>query len=138
MTVSTSQKPSLPTLWRNGLIVAVIATLVNGLIFLVGSTFSFPPDAIHITGVPVTIAPIMIGTFAGGVLATAYYTVLMHFFERNHGNRIMWRMTILVFIVMFFSPFAIQNAPVSQILIMEGMHFVAGLPPVIALTRTAA
>ncbi len=44
MTTAISQpKPALGTVWRNGLIAAVVATLINAILFLVGAAMGgFP------------------------------------------------------------------------------------------------
>jgi hypothetical protein len=120
-----STKPAVTTILRIGATGIVIATLINTVLYLIGSTFTFPPDAIAPTGVPVTIVPVAMITAVAGAVATVGYLVLTRFLSPRWTNLVMWLTAAAVLIGMFFTPFGIENVPVAQIVILEIMHLVA-------------
>jgi hypothetical protein len=135
-TVTPSEsKPALGAIWKNGLIATAIAVIINALLFLLGSTFTFPAEALTPMGAPITIGPVVILTLLAGLVATIGYTVLTRFLAISTANRVMWIVAVVVLIGMFFSPFGIENVPLAEIVILEVMHLVAGLIPVYLLTR---
>lgn len=127
-------KPAITTILRTGAIGIVIATLINAVLYLIGSTFTFPPDAITPVGEPVTIVPVAMITAVAGAVATVGYLVLTRFLSPRWTNLVMWLTAAAVLIGMFFSPFSIENAPVAEIVILEIMHVVT-IVPVYLLTR---
>lgn len=135
---STTTKPAIGAIWKNGLLATAIATVINAVLFFIGSLFTFPPDAITPLGVPITIGAVISITLLGGVVATFGYTILTRFLNISTANRVMWIAAVLVLIGMFFSPFGITNVSIAQIVVLEIMHLVAGLLPVSMLTRAAA
>ncbi|HSH03857.1 MAG TPA: DUF6069 family protein [Anaerolineae bacterium] len=122
------------TLLKNGAIATLAAIIINVLLFLIGSLFTFPDNAITPMGTPVSIAPVIITTLLGGLFATIGYLVLTKFMPER-ANQIMWVVAIIVLLGMAPSPFGITNVPVLQIIILEIMHIVAALP-VYALTKS--
>lgn len=129
-----STKPAITTILRTGATGIVIAVLVNAVLYLIGSTFTFPPDAITPVGEPVTIVPVVMITTVAGFVATVGYLVLTRFLSALWTNRVMWIATAAILIGMFFTPFGIENVPVAEIVILEIMHLVAAIP-VYLLTR---
>ena len=131
---SESTKPAIGGIVRTGLIAAVVAIVVNALLFFIGSLFTFPDNALTPTGDPVTIVPVVVVTLFGGIAATVGYIVLTRFLAKATANRVMLIGGALVLIGMFFNPFSIENVPVAEIVILEIMHIVAAWP-VWQLTR---
>jgi len=129
--------PALAVVWRTGIVAAVVATVINAILFLVGSLFTFPDDAITPMGEPISLALVVIVTFIGGIVATIGYTALTRFLPVKVANRVMWVGAIIVLLGMGLQPFGIENVPVAQIIILEIMHLVASLLPVGGLTRFA-
>lgn len=132
-----SDKPSVTLIWRNGVIATVVATVINAVLYLAGSTFTFPAEAVSPFGDPITLVPVVLATVFGGVAATIGYTVLTRLLSLQLANRIMWIGIILVLIGMTPGPFGIENVSIAQVIIMQVMHFVAAIP-VVMLTRSSA
>ena len=128
-------KPTIAQTARTGLTAAVAAVVINALLFLIGSIFTFPDDALTPLGEPVGLAPVIVVSAVGGIAATVGYMVLLRFLTKTNANRVMWAFTVLVLIAMFRNPFGIENVPMAEVVILEIMHFVAALP-VFALTRS--
>lgn len=120
---------------RNGFIGISIASIANGLLYLFSTTFTFPPDAITPMGDPVTLIHVLVSTLIGGLGAILVYFLLTRFLTQPTGRRVMWVLTVLVLIGGFYGPFDIKNVPVSEIVVLEIMHLVAGLAPVYLLTK---
>lgn len=55
--------------------------------------------------------------------------------ERARANRLFTIAAIVVLVAMIPSPFFVKGAPVSQVVIMEIMHVVAGVAAIYFLTR---
>ena len=126
--ISKTNKLDIGTIVRKGSIATAIATVMNAGLYLIGTTFTFPADAITPMGVPITIVPVISVSVIAGVTATVGYFVLTVFLAKETANRVMLVLSAIVLIGMFFSPFGIENAPFAQIAILEIMHFVAALP----------
>ncbi|MEM9005699.1 MAG: DUF6069 family protein [Cyanobacteria bacterium P01_F01_bin.86] len=121
-------KPEISTIFRQGCTATVMAVFINLALYLIGSTFTFPANAIAPTGDPVTVAPVILASILGGLAATIGYLLLTRFFSRVMAKRIVWVLTGLTLAGMFFTPFGIENVPIAQIVILEIMHLVAALP----------
>lgn len=134
MTAIMETKPTMNTTIRKGAIGTVIAVVVNAALFLIGSTFTFPAEALSPLGEPVTLGPVIIMTLLAGVVATIGYLVLTRFLTLRNANIVMWVVTVLVLIGMVYGPFGIENVPLAEIVILEIMHLVAAIP-VYWLTR---
>lgn len=126
-------KPGLGVVARRGLTATVIAAVVNIVLFLIGSLFTFPADAITPMGVPVDVTAVAAITTMAGVLATVGYFVLTRVMALKTANRVMLILTILALIGMAFNPFSIANVPAVQIVVLEIMHLVAALPAITLL-----
>ena len=106
------------------------------MLFLLTSSFAFPPEAITPIGQPVSLPPVIIATLMGGAAATIGYIVLTRFLAVPTARRVLLVLAIIVLIAMAFTPFGITEVPTAQIIILNIMHVVAGLVPVAALMRT--
>ena len=131
----SQQKPAIGAIWNRGLTAAGGATVVNALLFFMGSSFTFPPEALTPMGQPITIGPVVVMTLLAGVAATVGYTIFTRYWVPIMANRITWVGAAVVLVGMFFSPFGIENASAAQVVILEIMHLVAGLVPVYFLIR---
>lgn len=132
---SPETRPALGTILRKGLTGLAIAILVNALLYLVGTTFTFPDTAIAPTGAPVTLAPVLIVTAMGGLTAIVGFFVLTRFLTMRLVNWIMWGATAIALLAMAINPFGITDVPMAEIVILEIMHLVAAVP-VFFLTRS--
>lgn len=133
--VNTNQnKSEISTIFRKGGTATIVAVVTNVALYVIGSTFTFPANAITPTGNPVTIAQVVFASILGGLAGTISYLLLTRFFSKVTTNRIIWILTGIVLVGMFFTPFKIKNAPVTQIIILEIMHLITTLP-VWLLTR---
>lgn len=111
------------------------AAIINVLIFLFGRLLgSFPETALTPMGRPIDApgtAMISVLGVAGGAVAYAILTRLM---DTSRANRWFRIIAVIVLVLMIPTPFGIAGAPVSQILLMEVMHLVAGLAAIYFLT----
>lgn len=134
--VPADPKPAAAGIIRRGAIATIIAVVVNSLLFLIGSLFTFPPEAITPMGGPIELPIVAVLTLGAGIFATIGYLVLTRIMGLTTAHRVTIMVTILVLLGMAVNPFvSIQNAPMSQILILEIMHLVAALPVVALLRR---
>lgn len=132
--VQSVRRP-LADIARAGLFGAGLAAVVNVLLYLLGRAIgSFPATALTPMGRPVdafSAAFISILGVAGG---TVVYALLTRFMDKPKANRWFTIIAIIVLVVMIPTPFGIAGAPVSQIVLMEIMHLVAGLAAIYFLT----
>lgn len=129
--------PTIGRLAQYGLISTLIATLINAILYFIGTQFTFPDDALTPLGVPVTIMPVVLITLLSGIVATIGYIVLTRFVPVATARRLFWILVAVVLIVMFFPPFNITNVPFAEVMILQTMHLVAGLLPAYHLTKKA-
>jgi ABC-type branched-subunit amino acid transport system permease subunit len=73
----------------------------------------------------------------GPVVGTIGYTVLSRFLSPASTKRWFTILAVVVIVAMFYSPFGITNAPISEIVILEIMHFVVAGALVYFLPRAA-
>ncbi|MCE7984794.1 MAG: hypothetical protein DYG89_26780 [Caldilinea sp. CFX5] len=138
MAVATTQpKPAIGRIWRNGVTAAVVAAVINAILFYIGvAAGDFPADVITPIGQPITVVPVIGMSVLTIVLGTVGYTVL----SRITANPNRWFIiaTALVFIVMFISPIQLQSAGASllMVVLLEIMHVVAAGSAIYFLTRS--
>ncbi|MCX7707585.1 MAG: DUF6069 family protein, partial [Anaerolineae bacterium] len=72
----------------------------------------------------------IVGVIGGSIV----YTILTRRFDSDKANRWFRIIAIIVLILMIPTPFGIAGAPVSQIVLLEVMHLVAGLAAIYFLT----
>lgn len=131
-----SKSRSLGNIWKAGLIAAVVAAAINVVLYLIGRAVgSFPDTALTPMGRPVDVFGAAFISILGVVGGTVVYSVLTRLMDTARANRWFTIIAVVVLVVMVASPFAIPGAPVSQIVIMEIMHLVAGLAAIYFLTR---
>ncbi len=132
---SIEVKPTFGRTAMRGLPAAVVAVGINAVLYLIGSAFgSFPEDVLTPMGTPIQLIAVVIMTLGGGIVATVGYFVLTRFLSVKMAKIAMWILGILVLGGMFFSPLSLE-LPLFGIVLLEIMHFVAGLLPLGALTR---
>lgn len=136
MTTAISQtKPTLGAIWRNGLTAAVIAAVVNGILFYVGAAVgAFPATVITPMGTPITLAAVMISSAVGILVGTLGYTILSRFIA--NPNRWFTILTVILLILMAYNPFTLAGAPMLMIGFLQIMHLVAGGSILYFLTRS--
>lgn len=121
---------------KAGLLGAGVAAVINVVLYLLGRAMgSFPATALTPMGRPVDAFAAAFISILGVVGGTVVYTLLTRFMDKPKGNRWFTIIAIIVLVVMIPTPFGISGAPVSQIVIMEVMHLVAGLSAIYFLTR---
>ena len=135
--VSQASKPSLGTIWRNGLIAIVVATVVNAVLYFVGAALGWIPDTVlSPMGLPVTIVPVVASTVVALVVATIVYSILNRF--TGNPNRWFTIIAVVVLVVSAASPLTLPGAPVMMIVVLEAMHLVAGIAAIYFLRQSQA
>ena len=133
--VSQASKPTLSTIWRNGLIVIVVATVINAVIYFVGAALGWMPDTVLTPmGLPVTIVPVVASTVVALVVATIVYSLLNRF--TGNPNRWFTIIAVVVLVVSFVSLLTLPGAPTMMIVVLEAMHLVAGVAAIYFLRRS--
>src|SRR5262245_45665331 len=127
--LSLKNLPATNTI-RAGAVGVGIAGAANTVLYLLGTSFTFPADAIAPTGSPVLLINVLVSTLIGGAGAIAVYCLLTKFLARPTARRVMWMLTVLVLVAAVSGPLSISNLPVSEIVMLNMMHLVAGLVPV--------
>jgi hypothetical protein len=127
MTTTFEQRPTLGRIWRNGLLAALSAVVINLVLYAIGVALgAFPPEALTPAGQPVSAVPVIVATVVGSIAGIIGYSILTRFINRPRVDYIFIGLAVLVLIGMVFTPFGIQNVPVAQIVILEIMHLVVG------------
>lgn len=124
------------TIWRAGFLGAVIAAAINVVLYIVGRSLgAMPSDVLTPMGRPIELVGVVLLSVLGVLAGTLVYTVLTRFLSVTRANRWFVIIAIVVLIVMAASPFSLPGAPMSQIVLLEIMHLVAGLSAIYFLTR---
>ena len=132
----STTKPAIGAIWRNGVIAAVIAAVLNAILYLVGAaTGNMPQTVLTPMGQPITIAPMIIMSILPLLIGALAYTILTRFVNNPLANRIFVIVSILLLIGMAFSPLQLPTAPLGMIVILEVAHLVAGGALIYSLTR---
>lgn len=136
MTIADSQpKSSIATIWRNGVTAALVATVINVILYYIGAAFgAFPPEVLTPMGQPITVVAVIGMSAATILLGTLAYTILNRFIA--DPNRWFLIATAIVFIIMIPGPLGIANAPILMIVLLEVMHVVAAGAALYFLTRS--
>lgn len=133
-TAAEHPKPSLATIWRNGVTAAVVATVINVILYTIGAALGgFPQDVITPMGQPITVIIVIASSAVAILLGTLVYTILSRY--TANPNRWFLIITAIVFIVMLPNPLMIANAPVLMIVLLELMHIVTAGAALYFLTR---
>jgi len=134
-TVISQPKPALVAIWRNGLIAAIVAAVINAILFYIGAAAGgFPASVLTPMGVPITVMPVIIATVLGIVVGTLGYAILSRF--TTNPNRWFTIVAIVVLLLMVYNPFTLVGAPVLMIALLQIMHLVAGGAALYFLTRS--
>lgn len=112
-------------LFRDAFIAAVLAASLNVLLYGLAASLGLIPQ---LTSAPPSrvsfgLAPVVLGSVVGVVGAASLFTLLM--FANPRAKRAFWVVAVLVFVLMFWTPFSIPGAPLSMIAVIELMHVVA-------------
>jgi hypothetical protein len=139
MFMTPNSKPvrqSIGSIWKAGIVAAAVAAAANIVLYFLGRALgAFPDTALTPMGRPVdAVATVMVSVL--GVLAGALvYTVLTRLLDAARAKRWFLLIAIVVLVLMAPSPVGIPGAPLSQVVIMEIMHLVAGVSAIYFLTR---
>ncbi|MFN8466870.1 MAG: DUF6069 family protein [Caldilineaceae bacterium] len=135
--VSQASKPTLGTVWRNGLIAIVVAAVANAVLYFVGAALGWMPDTVLTPmGLPVTIVPVVASTVIALVVATIVYSILNRF--TGNPNRWFTIIAVIVLVVSAVSPLSLPGAPTMMIVLLEVMHVVAGISAIYFLRQSQA
>ena len=137
MTTAVSQvsKPTLGTIWRNGLIAIVVAAVVNAVLYFIGAAVGWMPDTVlSPMGLPITIVPVIASTVVALVVATIVYSILNRF--TGNPNRWFTIIAVIVLVVSAVSPLSLPGAPTMMIVLLEVMHLVAGIAAIYFLRQS--
>ncbi len=106
------------------------------MLYLLGRALgSFPDTALSPAGRPVDAVAAALISILGVAGGTLVYGIMSRRLDTAKANRWFLIVAIIVLVLMIPTPFGVAGAPVSQIVIMEIMHLVAGLSAIYFLTR---
>jgi hypothetical protein len=129
-------KRSLGSIWKAGIVGALVAAVINVVLYLIGRALgSFPDTALTPMGRPVDVFGAAFISILGVLGGTVAYSILSRFMATPRANRWFLIIAIVVLVLMIPSPLAIPGAPTSQVILMEIMHLVAGISAIFFLTR---
>lgn len=132
--VQTKVKPNPGRVFQAGLTAAVLAAVVNALIYLIASSMGFFPSSVLTpVGQPFSIAPVIIVSVIASLGAALVYALLVRFV--SNPNRIFLWVAAVVFVFMFFNPFMLKGAPAGMLVSLEIMHVVVAGSAIYLLTR---
>lgn len=135
---SIEVKPTVGQIAMKGLPAVIIAVGINVVLFFIGSVFNaFPDDVLTPMGAPIQLVPVAGMTLFGGIAATVGYFVLTRYLSIRVSKVILGVVGVLVLIGMFFMPLDLRSEglPIFGVVLLEVMHFVAGLLPLGRLIR---
>lgn len=135
--VTQASKPSLGTIWRNGGMAIVVATVANAILYFIGAALGWMPDTVLTPmGQPVTVVQVIASTVIALVVATIVYSLLNRF-TRN-PNRWFTIIAVIVLVVSAVSPLSLPGAPTMMIVLLEVMHLVGGIAAIYFLRQSQA
>lgn len=108
-------------------LVAVVAAVATGLVYLIASALgAVPADfVIESAGSPLTLGMVVVSTVVPALLAGVVYALLGRFTRRPVRNFVVLSGVLLV--LSFATPLTIAGAPLSMVLVLELMHVVAAV-----------
>ena len=131
-------KPSIGGIIKNGAIAGGIAVVVNAILYLRASALGwFPDTVITPSGAPITLAPVLMITLGGAIVGTIGYLILSRFLNRQKADLWFTILAVIVLVVMAINPPQLPGVSMGQIVAMEIMHLVAGLPLIYYLPHSA-
>ncbi len=131
-------KPSIGGIFKNGAIAGVLAVVVNAILYFGASALGwFPETVLTPAGVPITLAPVISLTVASAIVGAIGYLILSRFLSRQKADLWFTILAVIVLVVMAITPLQLPGAPMGQIITLEIMHLVAGLPLIFYLPRSA-
>lgn len=131
-------KPSIGGIVKNGAIAGSIAIVVNAILYFGAAALGWFPDTVLTpAGVPITLTPVIMITLGGTIAGTVGYLILSRFLSRQKANLWFTILAVIVLVVMAVTPLQLPGAPMGQIVTLEIMHLVAGLPLIYFLPRSA-
>mgnify|MGYP000986081580 CR=1 FL=1 len=135
--VTQASKPSLGTIWRNGGMAIVVATVANALLYFIGAALGWMPDTVLTPmGQPITVVPVIASTVIALVVATIVYSLLNRF--TANPNRWFTIVAVIVLVVSAVSPLSLPGAPTMMIVLLEVMHLVGGIAAIYFLRQSQA
>lgn len=123
---------------RSGALAALVAAVINGVIYLIGEAAGLFPDSVQLPngGGSLTLLPVIFASVVGAILATVAFFVVSRISRRP---RVVFRIVAAVALVLSFaSPLGIADAPLKMVLTLELMHIVTAAAAVWMLTVRGA
>lgn len=115
---------TLKHLFRNGGKATLISVVVNSALYLIGSSLDFISDSVLLDGInvkePLSLFYVVAATFTACIFATLIFALIDKFTE--HAAPWFLAIALIGLIASFFTPFTIEGAPISMIVILELMH----------------
>lgn len=115
--------------WLAGIIAAVVATIVNTIIYGIARAADWLPQDIIVESPvgedPILLQAVIFATVIPILLAAVLYFILAR--TTAQPIRILWIVGIVVLVLSFIQPFTIEDAPADMIVTLEVMHIVAAL-----------
>lgn len=112
-------------LFRDALLAALVGAAINALLYFVGAALGAFPQSVVVprANAPLSVFPVVSLTVIAVFAASLVFLLIALVAPRP--KRIFWTVAVLVFVLMFFTPFSIPEAPVGMIVALELMHVAA-------------
>ena len=129
----TAQPVSYRRLGVGALVAAVGAVLVNVGLYFAGRALGAFPPSVQVQGEPFSVIPVVIFSFVPVLVAALVFALLARFVARP--KRVFYIVAVVVFVLMFFTPFTIPAAPAVTVVVLELMHVVVAAAALWAVRR---
>ncbi len=130
---TTTRPISYRRLTLGALGAATGAVILNTLLFFLGRNLGAFPPTLLVQGEPFELLPVLLLSFVPVLLGAALFALLARFVARP--KRIFWIIALVVFALMFFTPFTIPNASPLTIVFLELMHIIVAVGAVWAVRQ---
>lgn len=122
-TPTTTRPVSYRRLLVGALTAAAAATLLNTLLYFVGRILGAFAPTVLVQGEPFSVVPVIVLSFFSVLIAALVFALLARFVPRP--KRVFYIVALVIFVLMFFTPFTIPAAPTVTLVILELMHVIA-------------
>lgn len=109
------------------------AALLDVLLFFLGRSLGAFPPTLLVQGEPFELTPVVLLSFVPPLLAALLFLLLARFVAKP--KRVFLVIALIVFVLMFFTPFTIPGASLTTIIVLELMHVVVALAAIWAVRR---
>lgn len=107
-------------------VTAVIAAVINTIIYFIGKAAGAFPESIIIpnANAPLKLPPVILASLIGVLVGGIVFAVIARFSKKPIS--VFQIVAAVVLILSLATPFQIPNAPLGMVLLLELMHLIAG------------